>query len=89
MRRIKVEWDEESIDHIWRHHVEPEEVEETLEGRYIFRRGRDGTYYVLGRTLSGRYVFTVLGRKQSGNYRVVTARDMSLAERLWFRKKVK
>jgi uncharacterized DUF497 family protein len=89
MRLIEIEWDEESINHIWRHHVEPEEVEETLEGRYIFRRGREGTYYVLGRALSGRYLFTVLGRKQSGTYRVVTARDMSLAERQWFRRKVK
>jgi hypothetical protein len=29
MRRINVEWDEDSIDHIWKHHVEPEEVEQT------------------------------------------------------------
>ena len=27
MRRISVEWDEDSIDHIWNHQVEPEEVE--------------------------------------------------------------
>jgi len=44
MRRIEIEWDDESINHIWRHHVEPEEVEETLERRHIFRRGREGTY---------------------------------------------
>jgi hypothetical protein len=43
MRRIGIEWDEDSIDHIWNHQVEPEEVEETLEGRYVFRRGRGGT----------------------------------------------
>jgi uncharacterized DUF497 family protein len=89
MRRIEIDWDEESIDHIWRHHVELEEVEETLQGRYIFRRGREGTYYILGRSVSGRHLFIVLGRKESGSYRVVTARDMSLAERQWFRRKVK
>ncbi len=49
MRRITIEWDEDAIEHIWRHRVEPEEVEEVLQERYIFRRGRGGTYYVLGR----------------------------------------
>jgi len=89
MRWIEIEWDEDSIAHISRHGVEPEEVEETLEGRYIFRRGRGGTYYVLGRSESGRHLFVVLGRKLSGSYRVVTTRDMTSAERRWFRKKVK
>ena len=89
MRRISIEWDEDSIDHIWKHHVEPEEVEETLEGRHFFRRGRGRTYYVLGRSESGRYLFVVLSRKPSSNYRVVTARDMTTAERQWFRKRVK
>jgi uncharacterized DUF497 family protein len=89
MRRISIDWDEDSIDHIWKHHVEPEEVEETLGGRYFFRRGRERTYYVLGRSESGRYLFVVLSRKPSGNYRVVTTRDMTAAERQWFRKRVK
>lgn len=89
MRRITVEWDQDSIDHIWRHRVEPEEVEETLQERYIFRRGRGGTYYILGRSGSGRYIFLVLARKPTGNYRVVTARDMTSTERRWFRGKVK
>ena len=89
MRRISIEWDEDSIDHIWKHHVEPEEVEETLDGRHFFRGGRGRTYYVLGRSESGRYLFVVLSRKPSSNYRVVTTRDMTTAERQWFRKRVK
>ena len=89
MRRINIEWDEDSIDHIWRHHVEPEEVEETLEGRYTFQRGRGRAYYILGRSGSGRYLFVVLARKPSGNYRVVTARDMTSTERRLLRGKVK
>ena len=89
MRRIEIEWDEDSISHIWRHRVEPEEVEETLEGRYIFRRGRDGTYYVLGQSKSGRYLFVVFARKPSGRYRVVTARDMTEPERRWFKRKAR
>lgn len=88
MPKISIEWDEDSIDHIWKHHVEPEEVEETIEARHVFRRGRGGTHYVLGRNESGRYLFIVLARKPSRNYRVITARDMTTAERQWFRKKV-
>lgn len=89
MRRITIEWDEDAIEHIWRHRVEPEEVEEVLQERYIFRRGRGGTYYVLGRGESGRYLFVVLSRKSSGYYGVVTARDMTTTEQRFFRKKGK
>ena len=89
MRRITIEWDEDAIEHIWRHRVEPEEVEETLQERYIFRRGRGGTYYVSGRSEEGRYLFVVLSRKSSGYYGVVTARDMTPIEQRFFRKKGK
>lgn len=89
MRRIIIEWDEDSIDHIWKHRVEPEEVEESMEGRHVFRKGREGTYYVLGRSDSGRYLFVVLARKPSRGYRVITTRDMTTVERQWFRRKVK
>jgi uncharacterized DUF497 family protein len=89
MQRINIEWDEESIEHIWRHRVEPEEVEEVLRGRYIFRRGRDGTYYVFGRSGNGRYLFVVLSLITRSYYRVVTARDMTSSERQWVRRKAK
>jgi hypothetical protein len=35
MRQVEVEWDEDAIEHIARHQVEPEEVEEVLAGRYL------------------------------------------------------
>ena len=89
MQKINIEWDEESIEHIWRHRVDPEEVEEVLRGRYIFRRGRDNTYYVFGRSGSGRSLFVVLSLISRANYRVVTARDMTVRERQWVRRKAK
>lgn len=88
MRTISIEWDEDSIDHIWKHHVDPDEVEETIEGRHVFRGGRGGTFYLQGRSDTGRYLFVVLAHKLSRNYKVVTARDMTTAERRWFRRKV-
>jgi len=89
MRNIEIEWDENSVDHIWSHHVEPEEVEESLRGRYVLRKGAHGSYYVYGQSYGGRYLFIVLGKKSSGHFRVVTTRDMNDAERRRFAKQIR
>ncbi len=89
MRRIQIEWDDGSIEHIKGHNVEPEEVEEVLEARHLFERGRRGKYYALGQTAAGRYLFIVLSPRRMGFYSVVTARDMSANERKRFRRKVR
>ncbi len=89
MRQVEVEWDEDAIEHIARHQVEPEEVEEVLAGRYLLFRGQRRRYYVLGRTEAGRYLFIVLERREKSRFRVVTARDMTNFERQRFRKKVR
>ena len=89
MRRMRIEWDEESVDHIARHSVEPEEVEELLARRHLWHRGRAGRYVALGRSVAGRYLMAVLARRASGVYRVVTARDMTDWERKRFRKRVR
>jgi len=89
MRKIEIEWDEENVEHIWSHDVEPEEVDEAVKGRYLFQKGRHGTHYVYGRSDSGRYLFVVLRKKLLGRFRVVTARDMNEAERKRFSKHVR
>jgi len=89
VRIIEIEWDEETIEHIWTHGVEPEEVEEVLRGRYLLQTGKRHAYYLLGQSYSGRYLFTVLRQRSSGRYRVLTARDMTRSERKRFTKKVK
>ena len=89
MRRARLEWDEESIDHIARHGVEPEEVEELLSRRHLWHRGRAGRYVALGRSAAGRYLMAVLARRASGVYHVITARDMTDGERRRFKKRVR
>lgn len=88
MLQINIDWDEESIEHIAKHDVEPEEVESVLRGRHLRERGRWGRYYVLGQTEEGRYLFIVLARKRSGHYQVITARAMTASERKRLRRKV-
>ena len=41
------------VDHIARHGVEPEDVEEVVFGPYHLTRGRAGTYRVIGQTSGG------------------------------------
>lgn len=89
MFQISIDWDEESVEHIAKHDVEPEEVEMVLRGRHLRERGRGERYYALGRTEAGRYLFIVLAGKRSGHYRVITARAMTASERRRFRRKVK
>lgn len=82
------EWDEDNEEHIARHGVEPAEVEEVFFFRFSVRRGRQGRYVVLGRSAAGRHLSVVVERKGGGLVRVVTARDMSPAERrLYARRK--
>ena len=49
------------------------------------RRGREGLYEVYGQTAAGRYLLVVLAYVGSGIGRVVTARDMTVAERRRYR----
>jgi uncharacterized protein len=76
-----------TMAHIARHAFAPDEVEEVFAGAYKVRRGRDGLYFALGETLSGRLAFVVFQRIAKGAIRVVTARDMNVRERRMFRRK--
>lgn len=76
----KLIWDERNIEHISRHYVEPEEVEEVCEGRNLLNKSKNETYRVIGQTESGRYLTVFVARKDKGHY-PVTARDSTKQER--------
>jgi uncharacterized protein len=80
------EW---SAGHIAAHGVSLEEVREAiLEHPYWAAPGRDGTTLVYGRTYAGRYLLVVvIGEGQEAF--VVTARDMTEAEKKTFRRKAR
>ena len=81
MRITDFEWDEENIDHIARHRVEYEEVEEACYNRPFILRGRGGLHLIHGRTDNGRYLFVVVRYRGKETARVITARDMTDAEK--------
>jgi uncharacterized DUF497 family protein len=83
-------WPPDRIEHIARHGVTPEEVEEVCWGKPFVQRakskGDNPVYYVLGQTGAGRYLFCVVIRFPDGNGYPVTAREMTTKEKRRYRK---
>lgn len=73
-------WDELNIEHIADHGVEPYEAEEALDDAFIVRAGRD-RYAAYGQSDSGRYLLVVYAKKSDQRIRVITARDLTAAEK--------
>jgi uncharacterized protein len=68
--------------------VTPDEVEQVLYARpRLVLRGAEGAEYAFGTTEAGRYLLVVLAEAVDGRAYVVTARDMTDAERQAFRRK--
>jgi len=58
---VKLVWDSWNVEHIARHDVIPEEVEEVCHGKYIVRETYDKRLLLIGPTLSERILAIVLG----------------------------
>ena len=88
MRIHEFVWPVDRIEHIERHGVNPEEVEEVCFGRALVQRakspGENPVYYVLGQTAAGRYLFCVVIQFPDGKGLPVTSRSMTPKERRRF-----
>jgi uncharacterized DUF497 family protein len=89
MKIENITWDEDTVDHISRHAVSPEEVEEVLfndSDSPRIMRGKENRYLAYGKTNAGRLLLVVLiisNRKT----RIITARDMTDREKKFYRRK--
>jgi uncharacterized DUF497 family protein len=81
-------WDDWNTEHIDRHHVSPDEVDEVCLGMsaYVSRAGRT-RYQIIGPSYSGRLLVVFLDRLETGVFYPVTARDASDRERRLFQRK--
>jgi uncharacterized DUF497 family protein len=90
MRIEELIWPEDRIEHIARHGVTPEEVEEVCFGKSFVRRakseGENPVYYVQGQTDAGRYLLCVIIQFPDGNGYPVTAREMTSKDKRRYRK---
>ena len=73
-------------DHIARHHVSVEEVEQIASGLHQAFRARYGYYGLVGQTEAGRYLTLFVGSRGGGVYGPVTARDADERERALYRR---
>lgn len=80
-------WDEDNIEHIANHGVEPYEAEEVIDNARLTKKVGEGKYLAYGQTDSGRYLLVVFAPKPPSRLRVVTARDMTTAEKRQIRRR--
>jgi uncharacterized DUF497 family protein len=88
MRIIDIIWLPHIVDKLaWKHGVEPEEVDDILFGRPLFRKVQKGhvpgenLYAALGQTNAGRYLVVFFVYKTSREALIISARDMDAQER--------
>jgi uncharacterized DUF497 family protein len=82
-------WDEINIEHIAEHGVEPYEAEEVVDSKPLVRRAGEGKYLAYGQTDAGRFLLVVFALKGEQRLRVITARDMTQAEKNRYRQQRK
>jgi len=84
------EWDNNNIEHIAKHNISPDEVEDVaFDDEPWIRKGRNETRYMLGYTVAGRYLFSVYILKGRGIARVITAMDMDEKTRKLYKRRGK
>ena len=83
-------WDADSIFHIARHNLTPEEIEDAIfEGDRIILKWREKRYIILSQCSSGRHLTIVVAFKMKGRVRVITARNMNKQERTYYKRRGK
>jgi uncharacterized protein len=83
------EWDDDNIDHIAQHRVEPSEAEEAVLDRHRAPfPAHSGRYGTIGRTEDGR-LLVVIAERCGLSWRVVTARDATPTERRAYRRQLR
>jgi hypothetical protein len=81
-------WEEENIQHVARHDVTPDEVEEVCHGTHIAFGGKQERLLIVGLTKKDRLIVAVLERDLPPNnffYYTVTARSADRKEEDRFR----
>ncbi len=80
-------WARKNIEHIVDYVVEPYEAKEAIgDEPFIAKAGQD-KYVAYGQSDAGRYLLVVFAPKSERRLRVITARDMTAAEKKRYRRR--
>jgi len=83
----KLVWDDNRLEHIARHGVDVDEVSDVCDNpRHLAHREGQNRFRLYGQTLNGRYLFVVLEQIENTIFKIITARDMTNAEKQNFRR---
>lgn len=75
-------WDDFNVEHIARHEVRTEEVEEVCHGNFLLLQGKKGRLVLIGPTEVERLLAVVLAPwNLEGAYYAITARPAARSER--------
>lgn len=86
-KKIKgFEWDDKNINHISKHNVIPEEVQEVFIEKVLVRVTGNDRRIALGKTVDGRYLKVVYVNKEQGMIRVITALNMSDRDKKYYKR---
>ena len=89
MKIERISWDQDTVDHIARHSLSPEAVEEVLFNHVdspLIMRGREARYLAYGKTKGGRLLLVVWFARNRKT-KIITARDLSKKEKQFYKKR--
>jgi len=87
-QKRKLVWGRWNSEHIKKHNVTIDEVEEVYNKQELTGNAKKGRKLIISKTLSGRIITVILSyEKQSAPY-VVSARDASVKERNFYYEKI-
>ncbi len=84
----ELQWDDENIEHIIRHNVNAQEVEDVCFGVHLSTSEGKQRYILSGQSVSGRYLDVVIERISKGLFRPITAFEMSENYKNRYRKRL-
>ncbi|MBI2018130.1 BrnT family toxin [Candidatus Daviesbacteria bacterium] len=76
----KLIWDEWNREHIKKHNVSQQEIEDVSKNVIAHEGTKQGRYLIIGR-VGSRILTVIINRKETGIYYPVTARDAAKKER--------
>lgn len=86
------EWDDVNVEHLARHGITPDEIEDLFDGPVLRQRGGTDApdrFRILGRTAAGRYLAIVSQQKPHGLIRPFPGWDIRPHERSLYDRQIR
>lgn len=89
MKIRKLVWNEWNEEHILKHGVSKQEVEEVCFSKHFAIKSGRSKVAVWGQTENGRYILVILGARDYNDYYPISTREMDNREKSQYKKWIK